>query len=259
MLGKLLKYELGATARIFLPLYGALVLVSFANALLLKLNYDAATIVGFLVLFGLLVAMAVTTIVILIQRFYSNLLGSEGYLMFTLPLGVGNLVASKLIASLLWIFCGGLTAGLSGVILLSSSYFKNAQNGQYMDFFRAIYGMFEELFGVRPGAGLIALFCSCCVLAAVALVLTIYASLSVGQLPVFNKFRTAASFIAFFAINALFNSVGSPIFDRLMFRSQMEYGTLLTVLWIWLALSAVRTTAMYLVTYFILKRRLNLE
>ena len=36
MLGKLLKYEFRATGRLFLPLYGALVIFALINALLLS-------------------------------------------------------------------------------------------------------------------------------------------------------------------------------------------------------------------------------
>lgn len=45
----------------------------------------------------------VVTAVILIQRFYKNLLGSEGYLMFTLPVTVSQHLFSKTIIAVVMI------------------------------------------------------------------------------------------------------------------------------------------------------------
>ncbi len=259
MLGKLLKYELGATARIFLPLYGALIVVSMANNLLMRLQLDSLTIVGFLALFGLMVATAVLTIVILIERFYSNLLGSEGYLMFTLPVGVGSLVASKLIVSLIWIFCGLLTGAASGAILFLSDLMRAFKSQPFVDQVRSFAELLEGFLGARPDFWVLALAAAAVIMSAVALVLTIYASLSVGQLPVFHRFRIAASFVAFFVINTAFSAVGTPVFDALI-SSHPESGSIvISGLWVMLAESSARTALMYLITYFILKRRLNLE
>ncbi|MEI3280961.1 MAG: hypothetical protein V8R46_09675 [Eubacterium ramulus] len=55
-------------------------------------------------IYGLLiVALMIVTIVMVLQRFYKNLLKGEGYLMHTLPVPTWMLVASKVISSLIWI------------------------------------------------------------------------------------------------------------------------------------------------------------
>lgn len=57
----------------------------------------------FVVLFFLSVmALAAVTVVVIVYRFYKNLLGSEGYLMHTLPVTVHQLIWSKLIAAVVW-------------------------------------------------------------------------------------------------------------------------------------------------------------
>ena len=92
---KLLKYEWKACARICLPLYAVELLVAFINRLLYsdigsKLLYGIPSIVMTMLYAAIMVALFVVTAVVLVQRFYKNLLGSEGYLMFTLPVSVSQ-------------------------------------------------------------------------------------------------------------------------------------------------------------------------
>lgn len=117
MLKKLLKHEFHATARIFAPLLGAALILSGATWIVVRLG-------GILVLpggagtgspiFGLfsgilmlltilaLFALMVSTVLVTVQRFYKNLLGDEGYLMFSLPVTPGQHIAAKLIAGTAW-------------------------------------------------------------------------------------------------------------------------------------------------------------
>ena len=99
MLRKLLKYEFMSTARVFGLCYiGVLV-----AALLMRIFGDIAytqnlqngtgifnvteiltmTSTGFY--FLMIAAVCVLTFVLILQRFWKNLMGSEGYLMHTLP------------------------------------------------------------------------------------------------------------------------------------------------------------------------------
>ena len=117
MLGKLLKHEFRATGRIMLPLMGALLaLALMANLSIRGLAGNLADIpalrilfILILVFFGMgIVAIGVMALVVMVSRFYRNLLKSEGYLMFTLPVSVHELIWSKLIVSLVWFFATGL-------------------------------------------------------------------------------------------------------------------------------------------------------
>jgi hypothetical protein len=127
MLAKLLKYEIKATARLFLPLYLALLLFAFINRVVnpfktskLTGNFNIqATIstISAIIYFALIVGIVVMTLIILIQRFYKNLLGDEGYLMFTLPVKTWQLIASKLLSALMWVVLS-FTAVLTSVFIL---------------------------------------------------------------------------------------------------------------------------------------------
>lgn len=119
---KLLKYEWKACARVFLPLYGVVLLMSVINALMTTeraqnfMNGIPSVILALLFV-ALLVAVFVVTVVILIQRFYQNLLGDEGYLMFTLPVTVAQHIWSKVIVAVAVCLLSGLVALVSIAII----------------------------------------------------------------------------------------------------------------------------------------------
>ena len=124
---KLLKYEWKACARICLPLYGVLILMSLISRILYVIPKNASLdfmlpAISSMLYMGVMMAAFVVTAVILIQRFYKNLLGSEGYLMFTLPVTVTQHLLSKTIIAVVMIGLSGLSAFLSIGIFADMSF-----------------------------------------------------------------------------------------------------------------------------------------
>ena len=58
-------------------------------------------------------AVFIVAFILMLQRFYKNLLGDEGYIMFTLPASVHQHVWSKLIVSAVWFIATGVVVFLS--------------------------------------------------------------------------------------------------------------------------------------------------
>lgn len=70
--------------------------------------------------FGILIAaLFLSTFVLVINRFRSNIYGRQGYLTMTLPVNSHQLILSKLVASLVWYFLAGITALLAIGIVIS--------------------------------------------------------------------------------------------------------------------------------------------
>ena len=95
MLRKLLKHEFRATARIMLPLFGLLVLASVGANLSIRGMLDSdstflSTLGTILImLFTVaIVAVGIMAFILMINRFYKNLLQDEGYVMMTLPVSI---------------------------------------------------------------------------------------------------------------------------------------------------------------------------
>ena len=60
----------------------------------IKTILSVISMVGYVVL---IISISAITLIIMVQRFYKNLLGDEGYLMFTLPVKTWQNVLNKLI------------------------------------------------------------------------------------------------------------------------------------------------------------------
>ncbi len=121
MLGKLLKYEFSATARIFFPIYGLVLLMAGITRLIWKMDTESVNIprmISMSVYVALLVAMFVITLIVTIQRFYKNLLGDEGYLSFTLPVKVHSQIDAKMLITLLWSVLSVVVSAVSIFLLV---------------------------------------------------------------------------------------------------------------------------------------------
>lgn len=250
MLGKLLKYEIKATARTFLPLYLAILLAAAGMRFVLAAGFiPVVTILGF-VLFGLFVALAVLTIVITVQRFQKNLLSTEGYLMFTLPVTPASLVGSKLLASLLW-------AVLSCVVTVAC-FFVIVIDGRMIQEFglmtEQIWQVLQNGFRIEAGEAvsiligmIVSMFCSY-----TTFILNIYASLSVGQR--FNKSRTAAAFATFMLVYIVYGILS-------YFLGEYVFANMSFTTWMWAAIGVelVVSGALFAFANYNLSRHLNLE
>ena len=127
MLSKLLRHEFRATGRIMLPVY-ALLLVSCGGCTLfgrLLGRYPESTVLSvvqtvFATLFGVTTfGMLLLTLVLMVYRFYKNLMTDEGYLMFTLPVSRSQLIWSKLLVALVWSVLSTVLAALAWMAEIS--------------------------------------------------------------------------------------------------------------------------------------------
>ena len=193
MLGKLLKQDFRATARIMLPLYVAVpVLGLFTNLI----NHLCENQTGFLLnaisalvsfVFSLaLIAAVVTTVVLMILRFYRNLMTDEGYLMFTLPVSTTELIFSKLIVSVVW-FLGTFAVDALGLLLSGTlGSYEDIVRFRFAFTFGAPYSM-PTITQAQAGwltVGVVVLV----VLCGLALCLMTYAAMAIGQ-----SFKTRGS------------------------------------------------------------------
>ena len=132
MLSKLVKYDIKSLIRVFIPIWiaapivavmlsGALHLISVSDGPLMNLfsEYVGPILLGILtILFvAVIVGMMIMTLILVIRRFWNGLLKEEGYLAFTLPVEVWQLIVSKVIVAAIVNLISGLIAALSCLIL----------------------------------------------------------------------------------------------------------------------------------------------
>ena len=268
MLGKLLKYELKATSRVFIPLYIAILVVSIVNGL--SLNLEILNIQGLatIVLMCLFISLFVITIVVTIQRFNKNLLKDEGYLMFTLPVSSKHLVLSKYLTSLIWTFLSFVVACLSFTIIFMIPTYK------YFDFSYFI-NEFNLLFSNMLNLNILGQFIKIILLMIISytiFIFNVYLALSVGQLPIFNRFRNVSSFIGFLVINLLISyaqnivslfvndsSVNIEAIDNINYAINSVTSIVSKGLNIAIVINLIIILVLFFATTYILDKKLNLE
>ena len=277
MLGKLIKHEFRATARIMLPVMGALLALALLANLSIRGLIGGASDVLFLrivfilivVFFGIgIVVTAVMAIVIMVSRFYRNLLKDEGYLMFTLPVSVHELIWSKLIVSTVWFLAAALLIFL--VLTLTAINLSNTNLEMIIQGFPswAEIRSFLDENGIRGQVNML-LFQGVLtvLLASVVTCLHFYASMALGHM--FSKNKVLLSIVFFIGLSFVFNLmefgygvVGFGIFDSgtmNMTESTEALRFMSTVTWHGIAINAVRGAIQYMATALGLKRGLNLE
>lgn len=198
MLARLMKHELKATARLLVPLYIVLLCISIINRFTLQSGMGEGIAIFFR---GLLIATQVisiisilmVTLILMILRFYKNLLKNEGYLMFTLPVRTHHLITSKLVITVFWII-------VSLAMILGSLGIVAANPGMMDAMWRSLIEMSAEISAVFGGNGTLLLveFAILVFLGILANILLVYVSIAVGQL--FNKNRVVASFVSYIVI-----------------------------------------------------------
>lgn len=210
MLGKLLKYDFLSTGRILFPIYLAMIGMGALFGLSLNkgtlsflvngtgsLRFNTFTVVSGVVFASVILMGALVTLVLIIQNFYRNLLGSQGYLMFSLPVKIRTHVTEKGLSGAIWVFLGGLCGLLSLMILLltgagpanliTPDKILNIEYSRYLS---------------ESGLALYILqLILIAILSAAAMVMKIYASIAIGHL--WNGHRAAGAALAYIAFGAI--------------------------------------------------------
>ena len=267
MLGKLIGYETKAFGRIMLPLYGATLAFALFTGLSIRFLPESATsglpgVLMFMLYGILMMAIVIMTCVLSVTRFYKNLFGLEGYLMFSLPASTASLIASKVISVLIWSALSSVTALLSFAI----SALGAGGIAPFRDFFE-IFTYPEVLERLPSAAGLTAMFLLLAVAGTAASIVRIYAGIAIGHQ--FNDHRILFSILALVAFNiigttvmSLLGSAGmySGVFDSLsrIFEAgstQALYAAQAGML----AFLVLQIAFFGALTWVLLDRRLNLE
>lgn len=269
MLGKLMKYELKATARTLIPLYIALLAFAIINKIFMGTGFSGINsvkeyseipfILSILAYGCTMAAIVIVTLFIVIQRFYKNLLGDEGYLMNTLPVTTVTNITSKLSIATFWNIISGLVAILSIVIMVFEPV---AFSKFFSELFKGLYIAFHEI-GIQMYIliieGIITILVS--IMSSITM---IYASISIGHL--FSKHRILSSFGAFIVFNIITGAVSSPLkiafsfsnFDNL-FSNMHSLVPVHAFLIFSILFNLLFFIAYFIITNYILKNKLNLE
>lgn len=273
MLGKLFKHEFKATGRHFLLMYLVFFAITFCNKLFLEFSVANNRFWScfqslFMLIYGLTcAAIFVITAVLIVNRFYKNLMCDEGYLMFTLPVTINQHIIVKAIVAFVWSL-------LSTVIFFISIIILACGHG-LGEFFSELGELIAEVTTYYSGPFYLFLILTIigCIIGVLFSILQAYLAIAIGQLV--NKHRVLTSFAAYFAINFAIQTlstfalvfVGSRDIDYLFLDNLNSKTEAISAVFqyinaasgISLVFSVVLGTIFFFVTSFILSKKLNLE
>lgn len=271
MLRKLMKHEFRATGRIMLPLYLVLLATAiganFSTRGLMATRYRVLDVLGVLLVVAFVVAIigvCAMSMVMMVQRFYKNLLQDEGYVMLTLPVSVHQQVWSKLIVSAVW-FAATVAAVIAACCLMAF----NVDFIKY--FFQGLGELFAELRRLEAyyainGTAIAVEFAVLCFLSCCAMCLQFYAALAVGHS--FANHKMAWSVVFFFGFQFAVQFLGGMgvsvlnalnIFDLLPSWQLSGMAAIHAAMLVLIVGVVIYGAVFYGVTVYFLKRRLNLE
>ena len=263
MLGKLLKHEFRATGRIMWPLYLILLVLSVcANLSIRQFNSADSRILS--ILGGLIMAAFVISIigvfvmsfVLMINRFRTNLMSNEGYVMFTLPVSVHQLIWSKIIVSTVWFVATFLAVSLSGVIVS----FRVAYATEFISSLQELFRQLTAYYAFNGAAflleALVLVFLGC-----TAICLLFYAAMAVGHSFANHKILLSVAFFFVFQFAAqIVGSISAFSLNGLGANWCLEpVGAIHAVMGLSIVCTLIYSAVFYVITAFMLKKHLNLE
>ena len=272
MLRKLMKHEFRATGRIMLPLFLILLVTAvganFSVRGMLDTDSRFLNVLGALLVMAFVIAImgvCVMSMVVMVQRFYKNLLQDEGYVMMTLPVSTHQHIWSKLIVSAVWF---ALTIVMVCVASLIMAFDISAIE-EIGDLFRELF-QYATAYYALNGTAIAAELLVVCFLGSCAMCLHFYTALAIGHS--FSGHKMAWSVAWYFIIQFAVQFVGGMLVV-LLDESWLHHLLLgWTDSWKISGMAAVHFgmcvlivgelvygAVFYLLTTYFLKRRLNLE
>ena len=216
-----------------------------------------------------IIAVCLMTLVIMVSRFHSNLLGEQGYLMLTLPTTIHKLILSKAFTSIVWFGASFLACGLAVYIQGFDSYTFEVT----LDFIDALIFILRD---VDDGTGAIlaqrealVLLVELILLAGLCLVaftLFVYASMAIGHS--FSSRKVLLSFAAFFGMNFILQTMGTGVFAFLVendtnlgdfFGVDTFFQGMQLMLGIGAFIAIALAAVFYGITWYMMKKLLNLH
>lgn len=266
MLGKLLKHEFRATGRIMGPLYLVVLATAVGGNISVRLmdhsKSTAVNILAGLLMSAFVIAMIgvfVMALVVMAQRFHKNLMGDEGYVMFTLPASVHQQIWSKIIVSTVWFIATAAVMSLAMLVMVYDVGFMERMWNGIQEILRQLTAYYA-----LNGAAFLAEFLVLCFLSCAVCCLQFYAAMAIGHS--FSNHKMALSVVFFFVLQFAAQMVGSfavSIFGRqdwawfhLAINNMPAVHALMGIL---CACVLVYGAVFYIITVVMLKRHLNLE
>lgn len=261
-MSRLIKHEFRATARLILPFLAVSVFSALLFSFLDKSNNQALLVLTAVVCSVSLMALAIIGLIIIISRFYRNIMTDQGYLTMTLPLNSHEFIWAELIMCLCWFLIVAVVLFVTFIAVLGNLNMISVPEslGEIGKLFSAIrtacneHGASILMVAVIILEGMIAVL-----LAFFGYCLRFYNAMALGQ--VFSKNRVLWSVLAYMLLGIVIGLVFAGlvyVFGNALSFNSFELGKAALALGLFDLILIIIDSLMYFPTSLLIGRKLNL-
>lgn len=256
--GKVFKYEMISIARMIIPVFAVLLVLSLIIGLfVMDNNLDiesdgqlgiVKTVIVMLAII-LFCVMGVILITIIARRFKKSVLGDEAYLNFTLPVTIGEHLCGRYLANLVWAVAYSVVMLISVLLVFIRGW---GRAGELIS--ELLRKSAEFRLNNGYGFGWIAFHSYInTVIAFLFICLLIYVIESIIHL--IGKHKTLVAVLSFACIFTVYHNIAHALFAV----SKIDVGFVMTFLWKMDIYNLIWIVILSIATRIILLYRLNLE
>lgn len=263
MLGKLMKYEWKATWKLLLPMNMLIIVMTFLACVTVQVDFfdsDNSMVIFsammiLLTYIGSMFVVCIGTAIYLIYRFYTSTYGDQGYLLHTLPVDKHHIIIAKVAVSAAWIF-------ISMVLVFMSVLFLFAEQGEFLvDITEAFESVIEYWGGSEVSGFVLIMTFIATVFHIFARVLKVTACVSLGQLSSDHKvIMSFAFYFAFYFVQRIFTMLYYVFIEILNKANESYRFSYFDNSWEETLISSILySVVFYLLTWYVMDKKLNLE
>ncbi|MDE7176657.1 MAG: hypothetical protein K2O59_02470 [Lachnospiraceae bacterium] len=265
MLGKLMKYEWKATWKLLLSANALTFMMTILAWCMVKIldhsggDFAMMDFTAVMVLFtyaGSMFAVSVGTAIYLIHRFYTSTYGDQGYLLHTLPVDTHHIIVAKILVSTAWVMINILSIYLSVIFLFASS------SEVFDSMMRGMKDTIEFLGAQKITIFTVIMTLIAFIFSVFAKVLKVGACISLGQLSSNHKLMLSfAWYVAIYVVERVVYGIYFAL-QITFYRglSNTHYTSIFDNQWeTSLIAGIISCVVYYLLTWYVMSRKLNLE
>ncbi|MCV2231848.1 hypothetical protein N7548_03300 [Acholeplasma manati] len=247
MLARLMKHEILSSYRKFLPIYAGVILMT----LITSFSYNIQSISATLTFTGLLLTLVGITMLFTFYTIIINLgqrvFGKPGYLLFTTPATSIEIMVSKVLINMMWFLVSILVS-----IFAASLFILNAFQQNIFDILGELFGLMSrypyETFTIITAGIIYAIYVIGMLFFLFALLNMIYK----------GEKKILIGILLYFAISQATSLVSSIFLGAYMSLSTAVFEDFNSI-WVFVGIYFVLSVAFYIMTYFIIDRKLELQ
>lgn len=272
MLGKLIKNEFKATYKMFVMLFSSLVILTLLTRFCIYIPFENTvfkimTVILTIVYVAAMAFMSLLSLVLVIKRFYQNMLRDQGYLTHTLPVKMWQHLIAKVVTYAVWIMSSILA-------MLLSLYLFFVGKPKFTRGMNRFIKEFKDMMSY-PKMSIVLVLLILLIIAQIFVnVLNFMASLSLGQ--IFVKHKILGSIVFYFFLNYVMGFITSlvmmviPDFTTKMNNIENEITSvkqmvdsvanpMIAYFLIMLILQIFMAVVYFVISNYMLSKKLNLE